>query len=72
MAGDLFDSVEPEIILKLKSMVISDLVNLLWSAQEIGKGSPYFFTKLEEEILLRLRTIKDEDFSLLLGCFTDD
>lgn len=71
-AADLFDAVEPELIIKLKSMNISELINLLWSAQEIQKGSPYFFGKLEEEICARLRTIKDEDFSLLLECFIED
>jgi hypothetical protein len=42
-------------------MQLPDLLNLLWSAQEIKRGSKLFFEKLEEEIISRIRTVKDED-----------
>jgi hypothetical protein len=61
LSGDLFDQLEPEVILKMRSMQLPDLLNLLWSAQEIKRGSKLFFEKLEEEIISRIRTVKDED-----------
>lgn len=53
-------------------MTLGDLVNLLWSAQEIGKGSEYFYQKLEDEIMGRIRQIKDEEFQTLIECMADD
>lgn len=32
VTGDLFDSVETEVILKMKAMSLPDLLNLMWSA----------------------------------------
>ena len=32
LSGDLFDQIEPEVIIKMKTMVLPDLLNLLWSA----------------------------------------
>lgn len=55
LSGDLFDQIEPEVILKLKAMILPDLLNLMWSVQEIKRGSKYFYEKLEEEILARIR-----------------
>ena len=57
--------------MKMKQMALPDLLNLLWSAQEIKRGSLYFYTKIEEEIMLRIRQVKDDDLSLLLECFTE-
>jgi hypothetical protein len=53
--ADLFDSIESELILKMKPMVLPDLINLMWSAKEINKGSDFFFKRLEEEITARIR-----------------
>ncbi len=55
VSGDLFDQVEAEVILKMKVMTLPDLLNLLWSVQEIKRGSAYFYEKLEEEIMTRMR-----------------
>jgi hypothetical protein len=35
--------VEAEVILKMKGMALPDLLNLLWSVQEIKRGSAYFY-----------------------------
>lgn len=53
-------------------MTLSDLVNLLWSAQEIKRGSEFFFKQLEKEISSRIRGINDDDLILLLNCFQED
>ncbi len=68
---DLFQTLETDIILAMKTMLLSDLINLLWTAQEIGRGSPYFYDKLESEITLRIKGIKDEDFQTLIECFSE-
>ena len=62
---------EPEVILKMKAMILPDLLNLLWSAQEIKRGSKFFYEKLEEEILTRIRQVKDDDLQLLIECFSE-
>jgi hypothetical protein len=72
IARDLFEQAEPEVILKMNSMMLPDLLNLMWSVQEINRGSNYFFEKLEGEIVTRLRAVKDEDVQLLIECFADD
>lgn len=41
--ADLFETLEPEIMLKMKHMNLSDLINLFWSVQEIGKGNEQFY-----------------------------
>lgn len=69
LSSDLFETMQPDLILKMKEMTLSDLINLLWSAQEINRGSEFFFTQLEKEISSRIRGIKDEDLILLLNCF---
>jgi len=43
----------------------------LWSSQEVKRGSNYFFEKLEEEILARIRGIKDDDLQLLIECLVE-
>jgi len=55
----------------MKEMSLGDLVNLLWSAQEIQKGSEYFFAKLEEEITSRIKNIKEQEFITLIQCFSE-
>jgi hypothetical protein len=55
--------------MKMKAMILGDLVNLLYCAQEIDKGSQLFYSKLEDEISMRIRQIKDEDFQTLIECF---
>lgn len=44
---------------------------MLWSSQEVKRGSNYFFEKLEEEILARIRGIKDDDLQLLIECLVE-
>jgi hypothetical protein len=41
-------------------MSLDDLLNLMWSALEIDKGSTMFYTTLETELGKRIRGIKDE------------
>ena len=40
---DFWDSMEPFVILKMKEMDLEDLINLMWSALEVEKGSATFF-----------------------------
>jgi len=51
----LFEVIEPELILKMKTMLLPDLINLLWSVLEINKGSKLFYKKLEDELSVRIR-----------------
>ena len=41
--ADLFSSVEADLILSMKAMALDDLLNLMWSALEIDRGSQYFY-----------------------------
>ena len=70
--NDLFTQIEADVILKMKEMNLDDLINLLWSALEIGKGSQLFYQSLEGELAKRIRGIKDEQFSTLIACFQGD
>jgi len=70
--NDFFGSVESEIILKMKMMSLDDLINVLWSALEIERGSPFFYETLENELSGRIRGIKDEQFETLISCFAKD
>lgn len=40
---DFWDSMETELILKLRDSELEDLINLMWSAMEIDKGSRMFY-----------------------------
>ena len=42
-AADFFSSVEADLIISMKSMALDDLLNLMWSALEIDRGSQFFF-----------------------------
>ena len=57
---DLFTLMETELILKMKSMSLDDLLNLLWSSLEMNRGSQMFFDTLETELAKRVRGIKDD------------
>lgn len=70
--GDLWEQVEPEVIIKMKTMQLADLLNLLWAAKELKRGGQFFYQKLEEELLSRIRTVKDDDLQLLIECFSSD
>jgi hypothetical protein len=70
--SDLWDSFEPRLILKLGSMLLEDLVNLMWSALRINKGTDAFFTEIEKVLRKRVYKFKDEDFQTLIGCVTND
>lgn len=67
---DFWDTIETQVILKMKEMDLTDLINLMWSSMEISKGSNQFYQNLEKEIEKRILKIKDEDYQVLLGCFT--
>jgi hypothetical protein len=56
----------------MKAMSLEDLINLMWSALEINRGSPLFYETLESELARRVRGIKDEQFEILLACFAGD
>ena len=58
--NDLFTQIESDVILKMKEMSLDDLINLLWSTLEIGKGSEIFYQSLESELAKRIRGIKDD------------
>jgi hypothetical protein len=68
-AADLFSSVEADLIMSMKVMALDDLLNLMWSALEIDRGSQFFYQTLEAELSKRVRGIKDEQFETLIGCF---
>lgn len=69
---DLWDSFEPRLVLKLDSMQLDDLVNLLWSSLRVNKGTRAFFDELEKAIRKRVYKFKDEEFETLIGCVTND
>ena len=69
---DFWESVEPSLIFKLKEMDLDNLLNLMWSALEIEKGSAIFFEQIESEITKRILKIKDEEFQTLLACFINE
>ena len=53
---DLWDSVENSVIVKMREMELGDLVNLMWSALEVNKGSRTFFSakyKMSEKNVFR-------------------
>jgi hypothetical protein len=56
----LFSAFEADLILKMKAMSLDDLINLMWSGLELGKGSAMFYETLESELGKRIRGIKDE------------
>lgn len=56
----------------MREMSLTDLINLMWSALEIKKGTATFFNELEKILTKRLYKIKDEDFHTLITCFSED
>jgi len=69
---DLWDSVENSVIVKMREMELGDLVNLMWSALEVNKGSRTFFSELEKELKKRILKVQDEEYSILIGCLTKE
>lgn len=69
---DLWDSVENSVIVKMREMELGDLVNLMWSALEVKKGSRTFFSELEKELKKRILKVQDEEYSVLIGCLTKE
>jgi hypothetical protein len=69
---DLFSTLEPDIILKLKSMSLDDLINIMWAAGEVNRGGPLLYETLETELSKRLRAIRDDQFETLISCFSGD
>ena len=57
---DLFSKVENDLMRKMKFLNLDDLINMLWTALKINKGSSVFYERLENEISKRIRGIKDE------------
>ena len=47
-------------------MALDDLINLLWTALKIDRGSSMFYERLEKELGKRIRGIKDEQYETLL------
>jgi len=41
-------------------MKLDELINLLWAALEVNRGSPLFFQTLEGHLTKQLRVIKDD------------
>lgn len=70
--SDLWDAFEPRLVLKLDSMQLEDLVNLLWSSLRVNKGTRAFYEELEKAIRKRVYKFKDEEFETLIGCVTND
>mmetsp|Transcript_40542 Transcript_40542/g.29881 ORF Transcript_40542/g.29881 Transcript_40542/m.29881 type:complete len:97 (+) Transcript_40542:728-1018(+) len=54
----------------MKRMLLPDLVNLLWCAHEMDRGSQTFYSSLENEIIAKISQINEEDLYTLLECFT--
>ena len=69
---DFWNMLEPELILKMREMELSDLINLMWSSLEIKRGSKTFYDELEKVMTRRIHKVKDEDFQTLLTCFSND
>lgn len=67
--NDLFSDVETQLMSKMKVMALDDLINLLWTALKIERGSPLFFERLERELGKRIRGIKDDQYETILQCF---
>lgn len=63
---DLFSDVETQLMTKMKVMALDDLINLLWTALKINRGSPLFYERLERELSKRIRGIKDDQYETLL------
>jgi hypothetical protein len=57
---DLFDALETNLILKMKSMSLDDLIQLMWSSIEMQRGSALYYKELEKELTKRIRGIKDD------------
>ena len=70
--ADFWDSLEPHVIMTMKEMQLEDLINLMWSALEVQKGSDTFFREVEKQISSKILKIKDDEFQVLIGCFTRD
>lgn len=69
---DFWDSLEPFVIMKMKEMQLEDLINLMWCALEVEKGTNTFYKELEAELSKRMLRIKDEEFQTLISCFSKD
>ena len=69
---DFWEAVEPSLIFKLKEMDLDSLLNLMWSALEIERGSAIFNEQIESEITKRILKIQDDEFQTLLACFIND
>jgi len=51
---------EEVVIVKIKEMKLDDLINMLWAALEVNRGSNLFFETIEGHLTKQLRVIKDE------------
>jgi len=69
---DFWDSMEPAVILKMQEMQLEDLINLMWASMEVKKGTKVFFDELEKELTKRVLRVKDEEFQVLISCFSQD
>ena len=56
----------------MKEMELNDLVNLMWSASEVKRGSQTFYTELEKELTKRILKVEDDDYSILISCLSKE
>lgn len=71
---DFWDQIEAHIGLRMKDMTLEELLNLLWSTLEIGRGGQSFLEQLESNLMQKLLKVKDDELNILLACLekTDD
>lgn len=69
---DLFSQVEGELMKKMKLMALDDLINIMWTALKIDRGTKPFFERLERELVKRIKGIKDEQYETLMQCFVGE
>lgn len=53
-------------------MLVEDLINLMWSALQVKKGSDAFFSEIEKNLSKKIYKIKDEEFQTLIDCVTNE
>lgn len=69
---DFWTQMESLLITKMKISDLQSLIYLLWSANELGRGSMTFYSELESQLTKKILKVSDEDYSTLIGCFTQE
>mmetsp|Transcript_15020 Transcript_15020/g.25531 ORF Transcript_15020/g.25531 Transcript_15020/m.25531 type:complete len:412 (-) Transcript_15020:1057-2292(-) len=70
--NDFWKTSESLLVRKMKEMEMDDLINLLWSALELNRGSPLFFEEIEKMIMRKVLKVTDEDLEQLISCLIRD